>query len=64
MPIWQTKQVTAQRLRGRIENILDAAGADEDPAQWRGHLSSILRRRQNLVKHQPPYLSKTSRPSS
>ena len=24
-PIWQTKQVTAQRLPGRIENILDAA---------------------------------------
>jgi integrase len=26
------------------------AGAGEDPAQWHGHLSSILRRRQKLVK--------------
>jgi integrase len=42
-------------LRGRIENILNTAKVHgwrtgENPAQWRGHLSSILRRRQKLVK--------------
>jgi integrase len=46
-PIWTTKTATANRLRGRIENILDAAKAHgyregENPARWRGHLDALL----------------------
>lgn len=63
-PIWQIKQETASRLRGRIEKVLDAAKAKgyregENPARWRGHLVNLLPRRQKLQRgHQPamPYL--------
>lgn len=53
-PIWQTKQETASRLRGRIEKVLDAARAKgfragENPARWRGHLDNLLPRRQKLT---------------
>lgn len=46
-PIWNTIPDTAQRLRGRIERILDAAKAKgkrrgENPAAWRGHLALLL----------------------
>ena len=46
-PIWQTIPETASRVRGRIENVLDAAKvqgfrAGENPAAWRGHLKLIL----------------------
>lgn len=46
-PIWLDKPETAQRLRGRIERVLDAAKvlghrSGENPAQWRGHLSHLL----------------------
>lgn len=46
-PIWTTKPETASRLRGRIENIMDAAKVQglrsgENPARWRGHLEHIL----------------------
>lgn len=47
-PIWTTKTETATRLRGRIENVLDWAGAREyrpkvdNPARWRGHLNKLL----------------------
>ena len=46
-PIWTTKNETASRLRGRIENILSWAivhGHREgpNPAVWRGHLSILL----------------------
>ena len=42
-PLWQSLPETASRLRGRIENVLDAAKAKglrqgENPARWRGHL--------------------------
>lgn len=59
-PIWQAKQETASRLRGRIEKVLDAAKArglraGENPARWRGHLANLLPRRQKLAVrgHQP-----------
>ena len=50
-PIWQSKHVTASRLRGRIERVLDAATAKglrtgENPARWRGHLDHLLSTRQ------------------
>ncbi len=42
-PIWRTKPETANRLRGRVEVILDWAKSrglrdGENPARWRGHL--------------------------
>jgi integrase len=46
-PIWKTKPETASRVRGRIEAVLSYAKArgqrsGENPAQWAGHLKSIL----------------------
>jgi integrase len=46
-PIWARANVTATRLRGRIETVLDWAKAmklrsGENPARWRGHLDKIL----------------------
>lgn len=46
-PIWTTKTDTANRLRGRIEIILDWAKArgyrkGDNPALWRGHLDKTL----------------------
>lgn len=59
-PIWRSTPETAGRLRGRIENILDAAKAAnhilspwENPARWRGNLIHLLPRRPSKkdVKH-------------
>lgn len=59
-PIWRKVPETAGRLRGRIENILDAAKAAkhiaspwENPARWRGNLIHLLpkRRKKSQVKH-------------
>jgi hypothetical protein len=46
-PIWATKTDTANRVRGRIENILDWAKVrgyrtGENPARWHGHLDTLL----------------------
>ncbi|MFS2100365.1 tyrosine-type recombinase/integrase [Variovorax sp. Varisp85] len=46
-PIWKTKNETASRLRGRIENVLDWATVrkyrtGENPARWKGHLDMLL----------------------
>lgn len=46
-PIWKTKNETAVRLRGRIENVLDWATVrkyrtGENPARWKGHLDHLL----------------------
>lgn len=46
-PIWKTKTVTAVRLRGRIESVLNWATTrgyrtGENPARWRGHLDNLL----------------------
>lgn len=54
-PLWQRTPETAERLRGRIENILDAAKArghrsGENPARWRGHLDQLLPKRQRLSR--------------
>jgi integrase len=54
-PIWQTIPETASRVRGRIENVLDAAKVQgfrsgENPAAWRGHLMLILPARQKLSR--------------
>jgi integrase len=54
-PIWTTKPVTASRLRGRIEKVLDAARAKgvrqgENPARWRGHLDHLLPKQPKLTR--------------
>jgi integrase len=54
-PLWKTTPVTASRLRGRIERVLDAAKAQglrsgENPARWRGHLDQLLPGRQRLAR--------------
>ena len=54
-PIWTKIPETASRLRGRIENILDAAKAKgyrsgENPATWRGHLKTLLPARQKFKR--------------
>ena len=56
-PIWNTKNETAIRIRGRIEAILDAAKAQElrtgeNPSRWRGHLENLLAAPRKLRKTQ------------
>lgn len=64
-PIWREKTETANRVRGRIEAVLDWATArgfrtGENPARWRGHLDKLLPRRSKVqpVKHHAalPYI--------
>jgi integrase len=59
-PIWTTKTETAQRVRQRIEKVLDWATVGgyrqgENPAQWRGRLQTQLADPGKLrkVKHHP-----------
>jgi integrase len=45
-PIWSAKPETANRVRGRLEKILDFAKVrgyrdGENPARWRGHLDKV-----------------------
>jgi integrase len=63
-PIWTTKPETANRVRGRIEAILDWAAVrgyrqGENPARWRGHLDHLLPNKAKIrrVEHRPtlPY---------
>ena len=54
-PLWKRIPETAKRLRGRIENVLDAAKAKgqrsgENPARWRGHLDQLLPKHQKLTR--------------
>ena len=55
-PLWTSRSVTASRLRGRIEVIIDAARAlghiDRDranPARWKGHLDKLLPKPKKLA---------------
>jgi integrase len=57
-PIWESKPETANRLRGRIEQVLDSAKAlnqrsGENPARWKGNLSRLLPPRSKVrkIKH-------------
>jgi integrase len=55
-PIWNGKRVTAERVRGRIEAVLDWAGArgyrtGDNPARWRGHLEHLLAGQAVAVVH-------------
>jgi len=48
LPIWSDKTETAQRLRGRIEAVLDYAAVHDlcdgtrNPARWKGTLDKVL----------------------
>jgi integrase len=53
--LWIAKTETANRLRGRIEAVLDWATArsyrsDENPARWKGHLDKLLPARDKLAR--------------
>lgn len=57
-PLWSELNVTATRVRQRVENILDYATTKNrrtgtNPARWKGHLDSILPKPSNVaqVKH-------------
>ena len=64
-PMWAKMPETANRLRGRLESVLDWAIArgyrqKPNPATWRGHLAKLLpsHRRVRRVVHHPamPYM--------
>jgi hypothetical protein len=53
--IWAEKPETANRLRGRIESVLDWATVRgdrqvENPPRWRGHLDKLLPARSKVRK--------------
>ena len=59
-PIWTAKPETANRVRQRIEAVLDYASAigareGENPARWRGHLDHLLAQPSKIraVAHYP-----------
>ncbi|WP_395661677.1 tyrosine-type recombinase/integrase [Aestuariivirga sp.] len=67
-PIWTEVPETASRLRGRIENVLDAARAmgfreGPNPATWRGHLKTLLPARQKLTRGHHAALAYDSLPA-
>lgn len=56
-PLWGEKQETAEKLRERIERVLDSAKVEglrtgENPAAWRGNLEHVL--------HKPNALDRTT----
>ncbi len=59
-PIWSEKPETANRVRQRMEAVLDYASAlgirtGDNPARWRGHLDHLLPKPKKVraVKHHP-----------
>ena len=59
-PIWTQKTETANRVRQRIEAVIDYATAlgvrsGDNPARWRGHLDHLLPKPSKVraVKHHP-----------
>jgi integrase len=59
-PIWSEKPETANRIRQRIEAVIDYASAlgirsGDNPARWRGHLDHLLPKPKKVraVKHHP-----------
>jgi integrase len=58
-PIWGQKPETAQRLRARIQRVLEAAKAKgfragENPAHWKGHLDQLLPKPKKLERGHHP----------
>jgi integrase len=59
-PIWESKNETASRVRGRIESVLGWATTTgyrtgENPARWKGHLQNLLATvsKSSRTKHHP-----------
>lgn len=55
LPHWEERPVTADRLRARIQAVIDYAIAhgwrtSGNPAQWRGLLDKVMPPRRNLVR--------------
>lgn len=66
--IWFAKPETASRVRGRIENVLDAAKVQglrsgENPARWRGHLDHLLPKPEKLKRGHHAALSYAELPA-
>jgi hypothetical protein len=54
-PIWQDKTETANRVRGRIEAVLDWATVrgyrkGDNPARWKGYIENVLPSRNKIQK--------------
>lgn len=67
-PIWTAKPETANRVRGRIERVLDAAKvrglrSGENPAVWRGNLALLLAKRKKGPKRHHPAMPFVEVPS-
>lgn len=65
-PIWTKVPVTANRVRNRIELVLDAAKArklrsGENPARWRGHLDKLLPKQSQSVRPFPACTSEEAK---
>jgi Phage integrase central domain/Arm DNA-binding domain len=64
-PIWATKTETANRIRGRIEAVIDAAKAKgefkgENPARWRGIWTIYFPRPRKFARSETILLCLTS----
>src|SRR5829696_7397807 len=68
-PVWAKKNHVGQRLRERIEAVLEFAKSTglregENPARWKGHLANVLPKpnRTSRTKHHPalPYAELTA----
>ena len=58
LPIWKTKNTTARRLLGRVEQVLGYATAakwreGQNPAVYRGALEYLLPKVKHVVLHEP-----------
>ncbi|MDR3369579.1 phage integrase central domain-containing protein [Rhodoferax sp.] len=54
-PLWDSKNETASRLRGRVEKVLDWAAVHGyrsglNPARWRAHLDAIMKSPRQIQK--------------
>lgn len=54
LPLWQSKPATGQRVRSKLENVLDFATAKrlrtgDNPARWGGHLQHVLEPAQRVT---------------
>jgi hypothetical protein len=61
LSLWKARPETANRLRGRIEAVLDLASTreyrvGENPARWRGKLVNLLPKRSRVQREHHPAL--------
>ncbi|MCQ1775352.1 integrase arm-type DNA-binding domain-containing protein [Neorhizobium galegae] len=67
-PIWEKKPATGQRVRGKLEAVLDYATAKrmrtgDNPARWSGHLEHILAKASRVTGSNHAALSHENVPS-